>query len=169
MSRHFLLQYCNYVARAAGPGTPAATFVTEDHQIQGRSRPPSCVASESREMFALVAFHSRPIIVTLLLYAVIAMMPLLADAGGGTRVVVNGEGFPARPGVVHGGCQFTPRSIVVWFNCHVACYFLFERWYTCLWHTVLSLQTKPNQKKVCITQVCREGSCLLPKSSTPLL
>lgn len=36
----------------------------------------------------------RPIVLKLLMYAVVALNPPLADVGGGTRVVVSGEGYP---------------------------------------------------------------------------
>ena len=60
-------------------------------------------APASRALYVLTRVRAQALIVTLLLYAVTGVAPPLADAAGGTRVRVRGEGFV--PGL---RCRFGP-------------------------------------------------------------
>ena len=59
------------------------------------------VAPTLRRLYVLLTIRGQPLVFTLLLFAVLGLEPAVADAGGGTRIRVRGEGFP--DGVM---CQF---------------------------------------------------------------
>ena len=58
----------------------------------------------SRQMFVLTVVAGHPLVVTLLLYAVVGVMPLLADMSGGTMLTVTALGLSTS---VTADCVFT--------------------------------------------------------------